>query len=252
MSKNIFIHIGTHKTGSTSLQDYLSSNRLSLISNGICYYSGDLLLDNHIELYLSCIDREKDSLAQRTIDMVPLDILFDKTRAKVSEFLTDCQAETIIFSTEGLSLLRTDMEMSRLAQIFDPSANNINIICVLRNKADYLSAYRKQILKVPRRKPSDDPRSALYVEPDSWLIDYDKLLEAYRIAFGTQSVHVIDYDIEVTKCGDVLPASLRALSIPESLLPKPGYAKRSNTTSKINRTRQLANRLRDYILRNYK
>lgn len=250
MSRNIILHIGMHKTGSTSLQDFLADHREHLISQGVNYYRGSLLTDNHIELYLSCLDRDRDSLALATMQIGSLDTLFDNTRARISKFLTDAHAETIVFSTEGLSLLRSVEEMERLAQIFEPSVHNVRIVCVLRDKADYLNAYRKQIFKVPGRKPSDDPRSALYVEPDSWLVDYDTLLAAYRATFGTHAVRVIDYDREVQlRGGDVLPAVLQEMSVPASMIPAPGATTRANTTSTVNRLRQIAYSLRVRLFR---
>lgn len=244
MAREIVIHIGTHKTGSTTLQNYLANHREQLIAHGICYFRGSLLPNNHIELYLSCLDRGRDSLALQTMQIGPLDTLFDQTHANLTKALSDMSAKTIIFSTEGLSLLRSDEEMERLARLIGSNVHHVRVVCVLRNKSAYLKAYRKQIIKVPGRKPSNDSRSSFYVESDSWLADYDALLGAYRAIFGTQAVRIVDYDREMQRCGDVLPTVLREMSVPEPMIPKPGAAKRDNTTSFVNRLRQVAYGLR--------
>ncbi|HEY7045218.1 MAG TPA: hypothetical protein VH419_16230 [Nocardioidaceae bacterium] len=41
MSKVVYLHVGLHKTGTTYLQDYFSSNREGLVSQGVDFPSGD-------------------------------------------------------------------------------------------------------------------------------------------------------------------------------------------------------------------
>lgn len=244
MPVDIILHIGTHKTGSTTVQSYLKANQRSLAKNHIDFFQGSFIPENHIELYLSCIERDRDTLAQHTMEIGGLDALFEQTRRRVTEFISQSSASTIIFSTEGLSLLRSREELDRLVQIFDPKTHRVRVVCVLRDKSDYLAAYRKQILKVPGRRFSDNPRSALYVEPDSWLVDYDRLLTSYRKAFGESSVLTVDYNHEVDEGGDILPALLRQMTVPDPLIPEPGEYKRENT-------RTIKNRLKQSLYRTY-
>lgn len=239
MSVNVVLHIGTHKTGSTTVQSFLQENKQQLLTNQIVFFEGDIIPENHIELYLSCIDPDRETLAKYTMDFGSPDALFEKTRNRVAEFLEQSAGKTVIFSTEGLSLLRSREELNRLSQIFDPERHRVQVVCTLRDKRSYLNAYRKQILKVPGRKVSNNPRSALYVEPDSWLVDYAQLIEAYRRVFGAPSVVTIDYNQEVDKCGDVLPAVLQKMKLPDAFIPLAGSYKRANTRSMKNRLKQL-------------
>jgi len=238
MPVDVILHIGTHKTGSTTVQSFLQANRRRLSEYQIDFFQGSFIPENHIELYLSCIERDRDTLAQQTMDIGSLDALFERTSRQVAEFIAQSSGNTVIFSTEGLSLLRSRVELARLVQMFDPKVHRVRVVCVLRDKSGYLDAYRKQILKVPGRKASDNPRSALYVEPDSWLVDYDQLLASYRQAFGDASVLTVDYNHEVDQVGDVLPAVLRQMTLPDALIPEAGGYKRANTRSVKNRLKQ--------------
>ena len=118
--------------------------------------------------------------------------------------------------------------MERLGKLFDPNKLEVRIVLVLRERMSYLASYRRQILKVPGRTVSSNPSSALYVEHDSWLADFDGLISAYSSLYGFANVHIVDYDLHIANCGDVLPAVLEALSVPAHLIPLPGVVTKEN------------------------
>jgi hypothetical protein len=82
----------------------------------------------------------------------------------------------------------------------------------LRNKRDFLLSYTNQLLKYGR-KPTSDSESVQYVEPDTWLADYESLIRAYEKGFGPGNVIAIDYDEEMRKLGNVIPSFLKVLDI---------------------------------------
>jgi hypothetical protein len=119
----------------------------------------------------------------------------------------------VLFTSEGLSLLRHDDEIERLRRILDVGNNEATVVLYLRDKKDYLRSYTKQLLKVDGRKPASDYWSALYVEQDTWLTDYESLVAKYQNGFGAANVVVIDYDHEMRTAGNVIPSFLRVLEI---------------------------------------
>lgn len=46
----IYLHIGIHKTGSTSLQDFLQKRAADLVGCGLHMFTGAIFSSNHIEL----------------------------------------------------------------------------------------------------------------------------------------------------------------------------------------------------------
>ena len=102
-------------------------------------------------------------------------------------------------------------------------------------------------MKVPGRRPSNNPQSALYIKDDSWLADFDSLRKAYAEQFGTGALNIINYDAELAQSGDVLPALLRAVGLPERFIPPPGSTMRINQNSFSNRIRQLGHKGFHYL-----
>lgn len=96
MKRRIVFHIGTHKTGSTSVQNSLFEGRELLLDNGILYpeiaFGESPELHKHVEIFLSLQKGGRE--AQDTLEQV-LD-LFRRS-----------DAHTMILSEEALACFRT-------------------------------------------------------------------------------------------------------------------------------------------------
>jgi hypothetical protein len=57
----------------------------------------------------------------------------------------------------------------------------------IRPKIDFLSSYKQQLQK-SEYGCSSNPKSAFYVEEDTWLTDFEILIDAYTKVFGDVSV----------------------------------------------------------------
>lgn len=213
--KRIVLHIGTHKTGSTSIQRFLLDHANYLSELGIALYRGQFHETNHRELDLASMRYERDSFA-RLGNSRDIDCGEEFTRLIVKivhDYLNACPEPQVIFTSEGLSWIRFDDEIERLKSILDIGRNEATVVVYLRNKEDYLKSYTRQLYKNAERSPSDDFNSVLYVEQGTWLTDYDTLIAKYEKGFGANNVVVIDYDEEMQKHGNVIPAFLRVLGI---------------------------------------
>lgn len=244
--KRIFLHIGTHKTGSTSLQRWLREHENLLLDNGYRLFHSQHTRDNHVELYLASMRYERDSFAKQSMT----DIKFDENytamvSGRVKEFLSSSEQEKAIFTTEGLSLLRHKDELQRLGEILADESASITIIVFLRDASDYLTSYRAQLLRKIGRKPSRDYWSALYVEDDTWLTDYEGLLDAYSSEFGHDSVQVIDYDEQMRSKGNIIPAFLDAIELDENVVNERSLESyRDNQTPPVRKRRSLRSLVR--------
>lgn len=209
----LYLHIGTHKTGSTSLQRWLNQQRAWLQQQGMQYYRGLHFPNNHIECYLAPMRLNRDSFARQAIGQFDVNY-YTEVKQRLAAFANDKPHLHKIISTEGLSLLRFEDELVLLKDLLSPFGSDIKIILYLRDKVRYLASYRAQLAKKPGRVPSNDYWSALYVEDDTWLTDYEALITAYATAFGRDNVIVIDYDAQMAEHGDIIPAFVNALSLP--------------------------------------
>jgi hypothetical protein len=212
----IYLHAGTHKTGSKSFQAVIAENREALARLGYDVFHGTQRNPrNHTELHLAALRSQRDSLAKHNWPEMIFGAAFeDKVQSSVQGFLKGSMLPHQVFSNEDLSFLRYPDEFARLLRLFGRPSDQFVVVLTLRNKADFLTSFRTQILKKPGRVPLQDPASALYVEEDSWLVDYNALICAFRGVFC--HVRVIDYD-KATGCdGSVLPALLRAIDVDPS------------------------------------
>lgn len=131
---NLVIHIGRHKSGTTSLQHWLQSNSKNLRRAGFLYPASGL--DNqqgaHHDLSHALNDRFVDS---EKVNNIALGI-----RREAAD------AHTVIISSEGLqNISRVEPIMDFLSVLGIPKART-KVICYLREHLDYaMSAYRQEI-----------------------------------------------------------------------------------------------------------
>jgi hypothetical protein len=150
-------------------------------------------------------------------DPVFLEAARRQVRAQV-DAAPDC---TLVYSHEDLSYARYDDEFERLRALFD--GVDMRIVVFLREKDEFLRSYAAQ-LEATGFEPSNDPTSFAYVELDSWLLDYDRLVDGCRRRFGADNVDVLDYDTVVEADGSIIPAFLGLLGIsPDSVPPHDAY-----------------------------
>jgi hypothetical protein len=124
--------------------------------------------------------------------------------------------EVLVYVHEDLSYARFDDELERLGLLFD--GREVTVVLVLRDPAEFLASYRAQLAGTGF-EASDDPSSFAFVDDDSWLVDHDALVGAYRSAFGEHHVVTIDYGEAMAANGTIIPAFTDVLGIDRAALP---------------------------------
>jgi hypothetical protein len=210
-----FVHIGTHKTGTTSLQRWASENRTELASaTGLTYYDG-LFGPNHYELAMLCMRTNRNMpMRVRRVDWC-LDEWHQEAETHVrSQVARD--ADSLLISAEALSYLRYSDEVERLAGLLRP--RELVAIAVLREPESFLRSYREMMLELGF-PPSRHRTSFAYVADDSWLVDYDALLDAYRAVLGADRVIALGYETAMQRHGSIIPAILEATGFDPAGIP---------------------------------
>lgn len=207
--KKVYLHIGAHKTGSTSIQAYLRDHRVTLATNfGVHFYKGVFLDENHLELPLCAITDSRPIPYQIVNKLyVSQPSLRISTAERVAEFL-EAGSGRYVFSAEDLSFLRKPEELYFLRSLF--SYHPVSIVLLTRNVEDFLRSYKKMMQRMGMHQSPGD-RSFAYAESDSWLGRWEDLISVYRTVFP--DVSIINYDREVASCGSVLPGFLSAIGI---------------------------------------
>lgn len=212
--KTIVLHIGTHKTGTTSIQSFLETHRGRLLRQGVHVYCGALGHGSHIELPLAALRPDRTIPAREGLRRVVDAGFRAHVAAHVQSFLALSPARNVIFSAEGLSYLRHVDELAFLSRLFE--GRRVQVVVYLRNPKAFLRSYSAQIRQMGFQF-SSDKTSFAYCEADSWLADYDALVGAYAAAFGRANVIVKTYEEEVAHFGSVVPSFLGLLPLSRAL-----------------------------------
>lgn len=210
MRKTSILHVGVHKTGTTSIQSFLGAQRERLRALDIDVYEGHHDLNNHVELHTATMREHRLSPFKLDHELKVDRAYRGAMSAHVGDYLARSTASRVLFSAEGISYLRHADEMDRLRSLLPDC--DIRIIFYKRDRDGFLSSYRRELDR-HRRPDVIDRDSFAYVADDTWLVDFEQRIAGFRSAFGQANVTVLDYDAEMRTCGNVIPSFLRALGV---------------------------------------
>ena len=210
------VHIGTHKTGTTSFQRWAEANREELLVRTKMLYFEGRFGENHLELALACIRRDRSMPSMREHPEWCLEDWQEDTRHNVSVQSFRWTGD-LLLSAEGMSYVRHGDEVETLVRLLRPRA--VSVVAVLRDPASFLESYRQELLD-QGFELSRDPQSFAYVEEDSWLARYDELIAAYAGVLGPEHVHTVGYEESLDRYGSTIPAILEQWGADPQRLPR--------------------------------
>jgi len=174
------IHIGQHKTGTTSLQHFLHENKLELRKQNIFITDTILAYSNHSHYILNVYSLAKNRFSSMKENILNkkgqsyLDEL-DKTlrieMGRIYKLAIEENCSKIIWSNEGLYLLNSADEYKKLRNLFVQYSSKITVVCCFRDKKTYQTSYTKQLEK-QNITTSTNFDSYRNTKEDSWLFDY--------------------------------------------------------------------------------
>lgn len=200
----IYLHIGMHKTGTTSLQRSMAAARATLLKRGILYPSGTLGLnakDTDAHHFLAhAINGRRTSY---TPD-VPFDLLEAHCNA-MAEAAAAHKGPTIL-SSEDFSHLRP-AEVKQLAELL-PSETKI--IVYFRRQDYWADSLYGQMLKTGRSRSIED-----FLKKQNGRLNYSRFLQRWKSAFGKDSLIVRTYEGDVQE--NLWPDFCEAIGQPEAI-----------------------------------
>lgn len=140
--RQIILHIGRHKSGTSSLQHYMGANRDQLSAQGILYpHAGSDNRIAHHALARACNARQSDGS-----DLAPI---ADGIHAELEP-----HHDRILLSSEAFQNIRNLDRMADLIARF--GSPEVQVICYVREHLDYaISGFRQMIQNQPRFTPFD-------------------------------------------------------------------------------------------------
>ena len=191
----IFLHIGTHKTGTTAIQRHLGRNAEFYASQGLWYpreaelLSGGRDAPTHLNIArsLDCTTKPKPYSESQLQEMA--DALVTKARDYKHTIVSAEAFWRIGFGRidrdEDRELMwqRKAENVKRIRELFGNSAD-IQVVCVIRERATYLqSSYSEFVLATFYRKSIRK-----FLRSFRYVADYQKQLDAWQQHFPVRTL----------------------------------------------------------------
>lgn len=219
--RNIIIHIGMEKTGTTTIQRFCAANRDVLQRLGVAY-PVSVGTDNHrlLATYAMTSPRTDES-------HVELGLIDPAKREKFNSGLEQALANeiaalpdavhTIVFSNEHCHSRLHDIEdIERLKRLVAPHGSSVRILVYLRRQDEvatslYSTGLRAGLTRYPIfPSPQEEPNMFRH------FFNYDTFVSLWEEVFGPDAVEVRIFDREAFPEGSVLNDFLEACSLPWS------------------------------------
>jgi hypothetical protein len=204
--RNLFLHFGMHKTGSTSIQHYLFDNRAALLKHG-WYYPCEGSYYFHGErsqsyLAHAVLDRRPDYLRHELV------LNRDKCIAELQRDVSASNCENILISSEHFSYATTEDEWRKIHDAFSPLADTLKIVIYLRRQDTMAEAYWGQYVMLGREtRRFEDFRSRTGGR------DYLSLLRSMANVFGQPNIIVRPFERQQLHQGDVVADFLEQIGL---------------------------------------
>ena len=203
----VYIHIGTQKTGTSSIQDFLATNRGLLLSEQGCLYPASIM---HAQLSHEQGFHDHNQLALHLRDPRPGDVLGALLRREIEA--SGCRS--LIISAEVMSTVLTDPELvARLRQFLQQlGCDEVRIVVWLRETGAMFASLCSQWLRtglanpVHLQAPQDNPIFC-------FLLDYRALLQRWEQVFGRQALRVRLFERECWPQGELLRDAVEAFEL---------------------------------------
>jgi hypothetical protein len=195
----VILHIGTHKTATTTLQDMFWENSALLEEHGVIYprlnqHTGHHGLVLNWEGRPQVYELPKGSMG---------------TLAELAETYAGTD-KTLFLSSEEFS---RDRSLTRMEDIRDvlSAFDEIEVICVLRTQWQFLQSAYLEVSKkrIPVRPPElVKPIIESNIFEGLW-VDYHIILDRLEEAFAPEQITFFDFDTVRTSEGGIIGAMLR-------------------------------------------
>lgn len=204
----LWIHVGPHKTGTTSIQRLIKDEQASLIAQGVTPWS-DLESTNAFHFAHAFIRTDLHTPMRLLEKIEP----GTHALAAFESWADPVQGRGALVSSEAFCFLRTAEEQLALLGLLMRPFSAIRPIRVRRIEREWRRSWFGQLSRMGLAERIEALPDAHRVTGD-WYFDFDALLQFWA---GIGPTTVIDYDREVAEHGSIIPAFLRSLGLGDSI-----------------------------------
>jgi hypothetical protein len=190
--KTIYLHIGCEKTGTTSIQHFLASNRQALKAQGIAYPYLGLNTTAHLNLAASINSVQNKS---QGVDYYPnKNVSVEKEWAQLKHFYNETDCQTIILSAEHFSSRLKKSGIHMLKTQLDQLGDNlkVKVLVYIRRQDWFIESSYSTAVKAGSTSVFEDFFNANLLATNRY--DFDLLLTQWSNVFSPNNIIVADYD----------------------------------------------------------
>ncbi len=228
--KRVFLHIGTHKTGTTSVQHFAVNNEKKLHEHGILYpKAGRPHLEVNKGHHLLAWAPTKSMVGSSLWGEFSEDprSVWDALREEINA--SSCR--TVLISSEEFDVL-DERGVETIAQSLD--GFKVTIICYLRRLHEFVQAlYTTNVIFHGEKRPIKE-----YLRGMRTTTNYEELVSRWKKVFGQHNVDVNFY----------IPDALMERDVVVDLFDKLGFDA-SSISAQAQKRRENANELPDHVIR---
>jgi len=200
---DLTLHIGTEKTGSTSIQRFLAKNRARLREAGVLFPVAPGL-DNQKALTAIAEENTEDSALQEIFDIrtkSDLQRFRQDLRQKLRKELREGGCSHVVMSNEHCSSrLRDHSQVDFLRTFLSEFFDRIRILVYIRRQDDFLISTYSTMVKTGRTNPIHVPSAKGQLRRyDHW-----DLLSRWAEVFGRENIICRKYDRSELVDGDII------------------------------------------------
>jgi hypothetical protein len=194
MKREAIIHIGTPKTGSTSIQNVLTARQAELLAQGVFFPLSPTAKAGGMHTYLTyAVAGGKLSSGDGIWGgQAPADRLA-QMRTELAAELTALppHVDRVIFSDERLSsVMHTAEQMTTLRDFLAPYFDSFSVLVYLRRQDLLLASQYSQMLRMGSVR---DPETSLTGKL-KYYYEYDRMLDVWASVFGDAAINLRIYE----------------------------------------------------------
>jgi hypothetical protein len=233
--KTVVLHIGTHKTGTKSLQGMFDANSAWFGDQGLYYpVTGRLNDGGHHNIAWQLFG----------------DPRFDPTKGSLNDLLGELDRRkppNVFLSSEDFeSLYRRTRQLEMFRSALEEFDYRVEVVVVLRDPTDYVPSLYEQLLKHGFEQTLDQFVDGILTNGGvmfrNWdlRINYEQLAAGFADVFGAESVHALRYE-EKDSVNVVLDAASAILGL--SIAPVAMSTRHNARLDERTGSRSVANQL---------
>ena len=220
VASTIYLHIGTQKTGTTTLQTVGRENRDALAARGLLYPEAPGPT-NHIGLTLFATGGlgNRDLMRETSLRTAE-DVARYQTAlpARLRAEIAASGCNKVWLSNEHLSSrVRHKEQLAPLADLLGELAEEVRVIIYLRHQPEYFLSTYSMMIKAGGSKETPPPQSER-----EYYYNYEKMLNVWADTFGEAAITVRVFERPMMKNGDVVDDLFAIMGIergPDLVIP---------------------------------